>query len=65
MESLGKLFMSLEKLTGLSFFADLGKPLLKVVAQKRDIERTIARKKSEALAVKSNIEKIKPKSNAS
>lgn len=65
MESLGKLFLSLEKLTGLGFFGDLGKPLLKVVDQKKGVERAIAQKKSEALAVKSNFDKLKPKDKVS
>lgn len=65
MEALGKLFMSLERLTGLGFFADLGRPLLDLDRKKKDLERNIANTKSSANAVKQNFEKIKPKDKVS
>lgn len=61
MGALGKLLMSIAKLTGIKAIEDFAKPFIDMDNQKKRIEREIAQKKSQAQAVKKNFQDLAPK----
>ncbi len=65
MGALGRLLLSIEKLTGLKVLGEIGRPLVQMDSQKRQFESQLARKKAELNNVKNAFENVKPKKKSS